>query len=263
MHLSSAFWIMRPCNSLFWLTAAAFLLLLSAASLLLRGKSERVRQTALAAASLLTLLGFVLYKHALSVDAAYDAATAAMGGFNWWGELPLHLCNINMLLLPVAALKKSRPLMSFCFFLGPLGATMALLMPGSGFDGYSLLLPRMLGYYGTHFMIVIEGLALSTLGLYRPRLRDLPRTVATALGVLFAVFCLNCLMRVSSLYPRANYFYAMETDGNFVLELFYRRIPCPLLYLLPCVGILVVYMLAVTLPFTLAERRGRNAPSQV
>ena len=38
-------------------------------------------------------------------------------------------------------MKKSRPLLSFCFFLAPLGAMMALAMPGTGFSGYSLLLP--------------------------------------------------------------------------------------------------------------------------
>jgi hypothetical protein len=34
--------------------------------------------------------------------------------------------------------------MSFCFFVGVLGAAMAICMPGTGFDNYSLLLPRML-----------------------------------------------------------------------------------------------------------------------
>ena len=43
-----------------------------------------------------------------------------------------------MILIPIAVLKKSRPLMCFCFFLGPLGALMALLMPGNGFNGYEL-----------------------------------------------------------------------------------------------------------------------------
>ena len=40
-----------------------------------------------------------------------------------------------MILIPIAVLRKSRPLMSFSFFLGPLGALMALVMPGNGFNG--------------------------------------------------------------------------------------------------------------------------------
>ena len=152
------FWIMRPFNALFWAVFAAFALLLAAGCLLLRGKSEKAKKAVLVVGSALTLTGFILYKYYLSLDADFRILNAEMGGFNWWGELPLHLCNINMLLLPVAVTRNSRPLMSFCFFLGPLGALMALMMPSAGFNGYSLLLPRMLGFYGTHFMVMMLGL---------------------------------------------------------------------------------------------------------
>ena len=254
MGKNQEFWIMRPGSPVFLLCLGAFLLLLLLASFLLRGKSERVRQWVLVGACMITLLGFVLYKYALSLDHDFNVITADMGGFNWWGELPLQLCNINMLLIPVAVLRKSRPLQSFCFFLGPLGALMALLMPGNGFDGYSLLLPRMLGYYGTHFMVVIEGLALLTFGLYRPHVRDLPRAMLSALAIALGVFLINMLLRWSGLHPKANYFFAVETEGNFLLEIFHSWIPIPFLYLLPCLIILGGYMLIVTLPLALAER---------
>ena len=257
-------WIMRPFNGLFCAVLAAFVLLLTVSSILLRKKSERTRSLVLIGACLVTLLGFVVYKICLSRDADYNVITAGMGGFNWWGELPLQLCNINMLLIPLAVWKKSRPLACFSFFLGPLGAMMALVMPGNGFDGYSLLLPRMLGYYGTHFMIVIEGIALASFGLFRPRLRDLPRAVLAALAIAFGIFLINLLLRWSGLHPKANYFFSVETEGNFLLELFHSWIPVPFLYLLPCIAILGVYMLAVTLPFALADRRlsaGSSGPN--
>ncbi len=249
------FWIMRPFNAVFFSSFAFFLLLLLAASVLLRKKSERTKETVLIAACIITVIGFVLYKFCLSRDGEFNIITAGMGGFNWWGELPLQLCNINMILLPIAVWKKSRPLCCFCFFLGPLGAMMALVMPGNGFDGYSLLLPRMLGYYGTHFMIVIEGLALVTFGIFRPRLRDLPRAILTALLIAFAAFCINLLLRRSGLHPKANYFFSVETEGNFLLELFYQWIPVPFLYLIPCTAILGVYMLAITVPLELLNRK--------
>jgi uncharacterized membrane protein YwaF len=255
----SDFWIMRPFNPLFCVVFGAFLLLLIAASLLVRGKSGRIKKTVLVTACLLTLIGFFVYKYYLSLDADYDRITAGMGGFNWWGELPLQLCNINMILIAVAVLLDSRPLMSFCFFLGPLGAMMALVMPGNGFEGYSLLLPRMLGYYGTHFMIVIEALALATFGLYRPKFRDLPKTFLTIFLVALAVFCINMLLRVTGLHPKANYFYSVETEGNFLLDLFHKWIPVPFLYLLPSFVILGVYACPIILGFTLADRiKGRK-----
>ena len=259
MQPNSDFWIMRPLNPLFLAVFAAFLLLLVLASVLLRGKSEKTRGAVLIAACVVTLIGFVFYKYYLSLDSEYNAITAGMGGFNWWGELPLQLCNINMIVIPIAVLKKNRSLMCFGFFLGPLGALMALLMPGNGFDGYSLLLPRMLGYYGTHFMVVIEGLALASFGLFRPKFRDLPKAALAVLVIAFVIFLLNLLLRWTGLHPKANYFFSVETEGNFLLELFHSWLPFPFLYLLPCIVILGVYMLLVTIPFELADRRAVRA----
>ena len=258
MRLFTEGWILRPFNALFLFVFGLFLLLLVLSSFLLRGKSEKTKSAVLVAACLLTLIGFVFYKAFLSRDGSYNEITANMGGFNWWGELPLQLCNINMLLIPVAVLKKNRAMMSFSFFVGPLGALMALIMPGNGFNGYSLLLPRMLGYYGTHFMIFIEGLALACFGLYRPRLRDLPRTVLTILLISLTVFVIDLLLRWSGLHPKANYFFAVETEGNFLLERFHRLLPYPYLFLMPSLLILLPYMLLVTLPFELADRARRK-----
>ena len=254
MQLDNGFWIMRPFNTLFLVVFAAFLLLLILASLLLRGKSERTKRTVLVTACLLTFIGYFIYKYYLSLDADYNVITANMGGFNWWGELPLQLCNINMMLIPIAVLRKSRPLMCFGFFVAPLGALMALVMPGNGFDGYSLLLPRMLGYYGTHFMIVIEGLAIVCFGLYRPKFRDLPRTVLAAFLIALVIFGVNMLLRWSGLHPKANYFFSVETEGNFLLEIFYRWIPIPFLYLIPALLILVPYMAIITSGFAISDR---------
>ena len=229
-------WVIRPFNTVFLTVFAAFLALLALSSILLRKKSENTRRWVLIAACLVTFVGYFIYKYALSLDAEYDVITANMGGFNWWGELPLQLCNINMMLIPVAVLRRDRVLMSFGFFLAPLGAMMALAMPGNGFDGYSLLLPRMLGFYGTQ-----------------------PRTVLTILAIAFCIFLINLLLRWSGLHPKANYFFSVETEGNFLLEIFHRWIPVPFLYLLPSIVILGVYMTVITGAFALADLlRGRR-----
>lgn len=247
------FWTMRPFGPLFMISLALFLLILIAAALVLRGKSDRTKAMVIAVACWVTLLGFVAYKLALSVDADYNVITANMGGFNWWGELPLQLCNINMLLIPIAVLTRKRPLLSFCFFIAPLGALMALVLPGNGFSGYSIFLPRMLGYYGTHFAIVIEGLAIAVFGLYRPQLRDLPLTAVTIFCIALIIFGVNLLLRATGLHPKANYFFSVETEGNSLLEVFYRWIPLPFLYLLPSIVILTIYAGAITLGFKLAD----------
>ena len=262
----SDFWVLRPFSPLFFLLFAFFLLVLIAASLLLRRKNERTRTLVLCCACWATLLGFIAYKYALSVDAEFNVLTASMGGFNWWGELPLQLCNINMLLIPVAVLKKNRALLSFCFFIAPLGALMALVMPGTGFEAYPIYLPRMLGYFGTHFMIFIEGLAIVTFGLYRPRWRDIPLTILVLFVIALAVFGVNMLLRATGLHPKANYFFSVETEGNPLLDLFYSWLPWPFLFLLPSIVIVAVYAGVITACFDIAGRlrakkRGKAAVS--
>ncbi len=253
-------WIMTPFNPLFFAVFAGFIALLAGASLLLRGKSEKTKSMVLVAACAVTFVGYFVYKYALSLDADYNEITANMGGFNWWGELPLQLCNISMILIPIAVMKRSRPLLCFGFFIGPLGALMALVMPGNGFDGYSLLLPRMLGYYGTHFMIVMEGWALAAFGLFKPRYSDIPGAALTIFALGLAIFGVNMLLRWSGLHPKANYFFAVETEGNFLLEIFHSWIPVPFLYLIPCIGVLAAYMALVTALLSGIDRlRGKKA----
>ena len=256
----SEFWIMRPFGPLFLIVFAVFLLILIVASLAVRGAEERTKARVISIACLVTLLGFIVYKFALSRDAEFNVLTASMGGFNWWGELPLQLCNINMLLIPVAVWTRRRPLLSFCFFVAPLGALMALVMPGIGFESYSIFLPRMLGYFGTHFLIFIEGLAIVTFGLYRPRFRDIPMTALTLFVIALVIFGFNMLLRVTGLHPQANYFFSVETEGNPLLELFYSWLPYPFLFLLPSILILAVYTVPITLGFAIADRLRKKQP---
>ena len=72
MALADDFWILRPFNTLFWLVLGFFLLLLAVASLLLRGKSEKTKQTVLVTACIVTLIGFFFYKYSLSLDSNYN-----------------------------------------------------------------------------------------------------------------------------------------------------------------------------------------------
>ena len=253
--MKESFWILRPFNPIYLCTFAFFIALLVISSILLKNKSERTRSIVLCTACIITAVGFFVYKYYLSIDVEYDqVAYAAMGGFNWWGELPLHMCNVNMLIIPIAVWRKNRALMSFSFYTGTLGATMALLMPSMGFAGYPIFMPRMIGFWGTHFMVLIEAIAIVAYGLYRPRFKDIPKTILTVVIVTFCIFLIDVFIRTTGLNPRANYFFAMETEGNPVLEIFHRLIPIPFIYEIPCLLIMAPYMCLVTLGFHLADK---------
>ena len=112
-------------------------------------------------------------------------------------------------------------------------------------------------------MIVIEGWALVTFGLFRPRFSDLLKSALSLFILALAIFCVNVLLRRSGLHPRANYFFTVETEGISLLELFHSWIPVPFLYLLPSIVILLPYMIVVTGAFAVVERMtGKKAEKQ-
>ena len=228
------------------LTAAAALLIF----LLLRGKPEARRARFLIGVCL-NLALFTVYKLSLSRDAVYVSAYYP-NGFNIFNELPLHLCNINLFLIPIGLWKRNRSIMGFSFFVAPLGALMALLFPEPLFSGFSLLMPRIFGYYVTHAILVVCGLSLATLGFYRPDPKDIPRILKTFGLLAVGAHLINLLLRLT-LCPEANYFFTYGAEIG-VLKLFWRIIPAPLLYGLPAPLILAGYMYAVCALSRLTQR---------
>ena len=174
------------------LTAAAALLIF----LLLRKKPEARRSRLLIGMCLFNLALFTVYKLSLSMDAAYIRAYYP-NGFNIFNELPLHLCNINLFLIPIGLWKRNRSIMGFSFFVAPLGALMALLFPEPLFSGFSLFLPRIFGYYVTHALLVVCGLSLATLGFYRPDPKDIPQILKTFGLLAVGAHLINLLLRLT------------------------------------------------------------------
>ena len=238
--------ILKPFNLAFFVLMVLGVFLIWLITKILKNANDTPKKATYVAICIVTIVCYFLYKYALSLDADFNIINAAYGGFNWWKELPLHLCNIHLLLMPVAVLTNKRPLLSFCFFVAPLGALMALLMPGLGFSGYSILLPRMLGYHLTHLMVIVEAILIYTLDFYKPKYRDIPGSVLMLLAVSLVVFGINLLLRFTGLCASSNYFFLMDTEGNPVLEILYGLIPYPFLYALPCALVVIVYALILT-----------------
>ena len=221
-------------------------IILCALSRFLKHANEGAKRAVYIAVCVITAASFFAYKYALSMDKEFQVAYSAYGGFNWWQELPLHLCNIHMLLMPIAAATNKRSLLSFCFYVAPLGALMALAMPAIGFSGYSILTPRIIGFYGTHIMVLVEAIALYTLDFYKPEYKDIPKAVGMMLAISICIFGINLILKFLKLCPNPNYFFLMDPEGNPVLELFKSYIPYPFLYASPAILILLIYMLIVT-----------------
>ena len=225
-----------------------FLMLLGAATLMLiwhalRDKPETTRKRVLVIICALNIVFYFVYKGFLSVDAEF-LEISGLESFNWFNELPLQLCNINLFLIPLGVMTKKRGVLGFSFFIAPLAAMLALLFPEIAFTGYSLSQPRILGYYVTHLLIVICGLSLFTLGFYRPDFKDFPGIVAAFIVLSLGAHLVNIVLR-HSVCPQANYFFTFGADIS-ILNLLWSFIPKAYVYLLPGLLILLAYMTAIT-----------------
>ena len=188
----------KPFNGVFWMILALTIVAVAAIRRNFAGQPYARKTRFLTCLCACNIVVFFVYKFMLSIDAEFPML-AGIDRFNWFNELPLQLCNINLFLIPLGVRRKSRPVLGFSFFTAPLGALMALLFPESSFIGYSIFTPRILGFYLTHSLLIICGLSLSALDLYRPRWRDIPGILRT-LGVL-ALVPLQPVLQSPALQP--------------------------------------------------------------
>ncbi len=248
--------ILKPFNGPFWV----LLFLIAGAIVLIwhsfQDQDPDHRARFLCGLSCLNILLFFTYKYALSRDSAF-LALSGLTRFNWLSELPLQLCNINLFLIPLGILTKKRQILGFAFFIAPLGALMALIFPEAPFRDFSPFLPRMLGFYLTHSLLIVCGLSLSSLGFYSPRAKDEPGILALFLALGLGAHMINTILR-RGLCPQANYFFTYGADIS-ALKLLWKLIPVPFLFETPIVLVLLAYMTLVIFLYRkmecLAQRR--------
>lgn len=254
--------VINAFNGVYFAVLGVFAALTIGLSLILKSRSENVKKWTIIGICIANIIFFWVYKYWLSIDAEY----LAMMGYdkiNWFNELPLQLCNINMFLIPTALLTKKRGLLGFCFVVAPVAALLAMTFPSLGFAGYSIFLPRNLGFFITHGLIITCAICLATLGFYRPKVRDLPGIALTLFILSSALFGVNHLLRATGLCKEANYFYTVEPEGISILELFWSVIPVQFVYLAVFgLIILVVYFLVLCLFFGLGKKKADKTANE-
>ena len=229
--------IIKPFNLVHIVVLLLAVALTITASLLLRKKEQKTKDYIMVGLSIFNIIFFIIYKIWLSND-DYD--------FNIWKELPLQLCNINMFLIPLGIILKNKYLLTFSFYIAPLGALMALVFPDTNFINNDIFMLRNIGFYGTHIIIFGMGLMLASLGYVEPKLKNIKVLLISAVIFSLGAFIVNILLRLATGVD-VNYFYAMDPSGISILELFWKLIPVKYLYLLPAVVILTIYTLIVDL----------------
>lgn len=220
---------------------------------LLRFRSERVQTLVLGTLSLSGIAAILFNLIAWDSPVEY---------------LPLHLCSLTAIALPIAVFTRSRRLTNL-LLLWSLGAIMAIVINTAQAD-YNLLSWTFAFYYFPHTMQFGIPILLFSLGLVKKDVRCIGSTMAiTAIAYTLVHICnvlINNHMAALGSAIRVNYMYSI-TPANPVLQLFWELIPHPYWYMFLILPIITVYLGLVYAPELLRmvplRRRARRLTPRI
>ena len=163
--------------------------------------------------------------------------------------LPLHLCSLNALVLPIAVFTKNKTLNNLLLFWA-LGALLALVI-NTAQAHYELFSWTFVFYYFPHTFELGIPILMFLLKLVKKDVKCIVSTIVITLvaytiihfiNVGLNAYCLeNGIMNPSGEIVQVNYMYSI-TPANPVLQLFYNIVPYPFWYMLLSVPVIVVYL---------------------
>lgn len=230
------------------------------------GSFGRVHMATLALAVLLiALLYFVLKNRSRKVQTAVLFVLSFIGNaatvYNLvaWNSpleyLPLHLCAINGLLLPIAVLTRNQKLCNL-LLLWSLGAFVALVANGTMAAAEITSLP-FLFYYFAHVSELGVPILLFSLGHARKDQKCIGSTLAITWGAYTAIYGVNKLInflcqayqvtRPDGSLIQVNYMYSMGPIDPLSGAL-WNILPCEYWYMLLALPIIAVYLCALYAP---------------
>ena len=173
-----------------------------------------------------------------------------------WGSpyeyLPLHLCSLTALVLPVAVFARSKVLGNL-LLLWSLGAVMALVVNTAQAD-FEICSATFLFYFFPHLLEFGIPILLIALGLVKKDMKCIGTTLLITVCALVVIhfanvalnryFTENQILNPSGMLVQVNYMYTIKPE-NPVLSLFWSLIPYPFWYMMPAVVIVLVYLLLV------------------
>lgn len=183
-----------------------------------------------------------------------------------WGSpleyLPLHLCSINALLLPIVVFTRNKTLGNL-LLVWCLGALAALVVNMAQAE-YELNSWTFVFYYFPHVLEFGIPILLFQLGIIEKNPKYILSTIAITMAIYTGVHLtnlgLNSYLMAHNMLDYAgnliqvNYMYSIKPE-NPLLALFWQIIPHQYWYMYMIVPILVAYLSIVYLPQILAKRK--------
>ncbi len=128
-----------------------------------------------------------------------------------WGNLPFHLCGINILLIAFDVIKQTKIVRCFLYYFAIPGATLALLFPNwTALPFWNFF---HLHSFTIHILLVLYPLLLITTDQIITDIKLAFKTVLLLVAMAIPVYFLNLLWDT-------NFMFLMEPDSGNPLELF-------------------------------------------
>ena len=195
-----------------------------------KNATDKVKNRVLIWAALL-IDGFEIFKIVLECIRASDP----MG---WLINLPLFLCSIQLITIPLAAFSKGRvrnASLDFVFIFGILGAVLGTYGAGQNYNCYPVLSFDNVVSGITHAISGFASLYIVISGMASMKRRNIPITLSILSGFCIAAYITNILIDY-------NYMFLMRGDGT-PYDIFYNLVGgSPILYPIVVVLLFFVYI---------------------
>lgn len=169
----------------------------------------------------------------------------------WITELPLFLCSIQLITIPLAAFSKGRiqeAALDFVLIFGILGAVLGTYGAGQNYACYPVLSLDNVVSGITHSISGFASLYIAISGLSSMKKQNIPITYAILTGFCVAALTANLLLDY-------NYMFLMRGDGTPYDVLFNLVGGNPILYPIGVIALFFIYILAFYAIYQLATRK--------
>lgn len=218
-------YIIKPYNKVYISLLLANVFVCVVLSLIVYNVNENIARIIVLIFGILMIMYYFYYRYFLFNDEEYlHIQYKNQDKVYWYNELPLNPCNIMLLTGPIILLINNKTLLAFSFYFSIVVPFIALLNPIDSFSGFNIFKGRVMGYFETHYLIVIFGWLLLASRAYYPSYEDIVPSCLIFLGFGFISFLVNEYLRNKGLFEDANYFFTSSPEGYSVFEFLYKVI---------------------------------------
>lgn len=175
----------------------------------------------------------------------------------WLYELPLFLCSIQLITIPLAAFAKGKvkeAALDFVFIFGILGALAGTYGAGQNYACYPVLSLDNVVSGITHAISGFSSLYIAISGMSSMKKKNIPITFAILLGFCAAALTANLILDY-------NYMFLMRGDGT-PYDIFYNLVGGnAVLYPITVVLLFVIYIVVFEAVYNYFAKKGKTAPA--